>query len=420
VGCGLGSPRGALKVAYFSPVPPERSGVADYSALLLPALRKRLDVTVVRRGARKPPRGTDIALYHVGNDPEAHGWIVDAMRRRSGLVALHDFVLHHLVAGLTLGRGDTEGYLNAMQRDAGVVGRLLAHGVVDHLLPPIWEERAEDFPLAGEILNRADGVICHSKFVEQLARAYGYEGPIWVIPMPAWPSVELSGRRAPKGRFPVVTCVGHLNHAKRIPQLLEAFRRVRQSLPDGLLVLGGSAAPGLRLDPDDLGDGVLRLEYQREHDLWQLLADSDMIVSLRWPTMGETSGMVIRSLSLGKPLVVSDVGWFSELPDSVAVKVPVDDYEIETIVAVLKLLADDEELRTRMGAAALEYVRSAHDLEHSADLYVAALEETAGGAAVRDAVFHDVAKAASEVGIGMNDSELAEVAARFREVSSGD
>jgi glycosyltransferase involved in cell wall biosynthesis len=408
-----------LKVAYFSPLPPERSGIADYSALLLPALQKRLDVSVVRRGAKKPPRGTDVALYHIGNNPDAHGWIVDALRRRSGLVVLHEFVLHHLVAGLTIGRGDSEGYLNAMHRDAGVIGRLLAHGVVDHLLPPIWEERAQDFPLAGEILNRAGGLICHSKYVEQRARAYGYEGPIWVIPMPAWRSVELGGRRVPEGRFPIVTCVGHLNHAKRIPQLLEAFRRVRRRFPDALLVLGGSAAPGLRLDADDLGDGVLRLDHQHERDLWQLLTDSDVIVSLRWPTMGETSGMVVRALSLGKPLVVSDVGWFSELPDSIAAKVPVDEYEVEMLVAVLELLAADEMLRARMGAAALEYVRSTHDLERVADLYVAAVEEMGGGRAIRDAVLQDVAEAAREVGIGMNDPELTEVAARYREVGIG-
>lgn len=408
-----------MKVAYFSPFPPERSGIADYSALLLPALEKRLDVSVVRRGAKKPPRGTDVALYHIGNNPDAHGWIVDALRRRSGLVVLHEFVLHHLVAGLTIGRGDGEGYLNAMHHDAGVIGRLLAHGVVDHLLPPIWEERAQDFPLAGEILNQADGLICHSKYVEQRARAYGYDGPIWVIPMPAWPSVELGGRRLPEGRFPIVTCVGHLNHAKRIPQLLEACRRVRRRFPDALLVLGGSAAPGLRLDADALGDGVLRLDYQHERDLWQLLADSDVIVSLRWPTMGETSGMVVRALSLGKPLVVSDDGWFSELPDSIAAKVAVDEYEVEMLVAVLELLAADEMLRARMGAAALEYVRSTHDLERVADLYVAAVEEMGGGRAIQDAVLQDVAEAAQEVGIGMNDPELTEVAARYREVGIG-
>ena len=70
-----------MKVAYFSPFPPERSGIADYSALLVPALRERVDLTVVRRGAKKPPRGTDLAVYHIGNNPEVHGWILDALRR---------------------------------------------------------------------------------------------------------------------------------------------------------------------------------------------------------------------------------------------------------------------------------------------------------------------------------------------------
>ena len=159
-----------MKVAYYSPFPPERSGIADYSALLLPALQQRLDVSAVRRGAKRPPRGTDVSLYHVGNNPDAHTWIVDALRRRPGVVVLHDFVLHHLVAGMTLGRGDADGYLDAMHRDAGTVGRLLAHGVVDKLLPPIWEERAQDFPLASVVLDRADALICHSRYVEGLAR----------------------------------------------------------------------------------------------------------------------------------------------------------------------------------------------------------------------------------------------------------
>jgi glycosyltransferase involved in cell wall biosynthesis len=263
-------------------------------------------------------------------------------------------------------------------------------------------------------------VICHSKYVERRAREYGYVGPIWVIPMPAWPSIQLGRRLAPEGRSPIIACFGYLNAAKRVPQLLEAFGHVHRRFPDALLVLTGSVAPDLALDAEGLGDGVLLLDHQDENSLWQLLADCDLAVSLRWPTMGETSGMAIRALSLGKPLVVSDVGWFSELPDSVAAKVRVDEFEIETLAAVLELLARDDELRARMSAAASEYVRTAHDLDHIADLYVAVIEETAGGKAVRDAVFHDVAKAAHEVGIGMNDPELSEIAAKAREVGLGD
>ena len=408
-----------MKVAYFSPLPPERSGIADYSALLLPALEERVEVSVASRGTKRVPRGTDVALYHLGNNPEAHGWIYDVLRRHRGVVVLHDFVLHHLVAGVTLGRGDSDGYLDAMQRDAGVVGRLLAHGVVDELLPPLWEGRAQDFPLVGAILDLADGVICHSNYVELKAREHGYSGPVWVIPMPAWPSVEAGPSPIPEGRSPVIGCFGHLNAAKRVPQVLEAFQRLRRRFPAALLVLAGSMAPRFELEHQTLEEGVLRLEYQEEDQLWRLLAHCDVSVNLRWPTMGETSGMVIRALSLGVPLVVSDAGSFSELPDSVAAKVPVDELEVETLTAVLERLAEDEGLRERMSAAAREYAVREHGLENVADLYAAALQDYVGGPAVRDGVLGEVAREANEVGIESIDPEVAEVAARARELGLG-
>ncbi len=149
-----------MKVALFSPMPPERSGIADYSALLLPGaagpLRGRRRPAAA---AKKPPRGTDLCVYHIGNNPDAHGWIVDALRRTPGVVVLHDFVLHHLVAGLTIGRRDGHGYLDAMEREGGVVGRLLGHAVLDKRIPPLWENRPQDFHLAGEVLDLATGLI---------------------------------------------------------------------------------------------------------------------------------------------------------------------------------------------------------------------------------------------------------------------
>ena len=71
-----------MRVAYYSPLPPQRSGIADYSALLLPALQRRVDV-VLARPNRSPPRA-DVALYQLGNDPEWHGWIFRALRSRPG------------------------------------------------------------------------------------------------------------------------------------------------------------------------------------------------------------------------------------------------------------------------------------------------------------------------------------------------
>jgi glycosyltransferase involved in cell wall biosynthesis len=411
-----------VNVAYFSPLPPERTGVADYSALLLPALQARVDVTVVKRGRKRAPRGTDCALYHVGNNPDAHSWIVDALRRRPGVVVLHDFVVHHLVAGMTIGRRDGHGYLDTMEREHGVVGRLLAHGVLDKRIAPLWESRPEDFPLAWFVLEHATGVIVHSHAVRDLVRAAGYEGPVWVVPHPAWPVPAVEPARVAPG--PVLGCFGVVNASKRIPELLRAFAGVREEHPEATLLLAGPTSPGFDLDRrlQRLGldeRGLAREGWVDEKRLWELMAGVDVSVNLRHPTMGETSGIAVRSLSLGKPLVVSDVGWFSELPDAAALKVPVDAHEVETLTAALELLVSREDVRAQMGTAAAETATRRHDVGRVAELYAAALEEAAGGARVGDAVLREVSEAAADVGISPEDAEAGEIAGRLAEVELG-
>jgi glycosyltransferase involved in cell wall biosynthesis len=411
-----------VTLAYFSPMPPERSGIADYSALLLPALRERIDLTVVRRGRKRAPRGSELALYHVGNNPDAHAWIVDALRKRPGVVVLHDFVLHHLVAGMTVGRRDGHGYLDLMERENGVVGRLLAHGVLDKRIPPLWESRPADFPLATFVLEHATGLIVHSRYVRDQARAAGYAGPMSVVPHPAWPVPLLADAvRSPQ---PVIGCFGVVNASKRIPELLQAMATVTRSHPDVRLLLVGPTSPGFDLDRriQRLGlseAGLVREAWVDEARLWELMASCDVLVNLRHPTMGETSGSVIRGLSLGKPLVVSDVGWFSELPDEVALKVPPDDEEVATLTAALELLVTRPDVREAMGASGAGLARREHSVETVADGYVAALEQAVGGAKVDDAVLREVSEAAADVGISGDSAEAREIARRLAEVELG-
>jgi glycosyltransferase involved in cell wall biosynthesis len=398
-----------VRVAYYSPLPESRSGIADYSALLLPALRERIGEVVVAEPGRRAPQA-DVAVYHVGNDPAAHGWIVDALRKRPGVVVLHEYVLHHLIAGITIGRGHGREYLDAMERELGVVGRLLGYGVLDNLLPLLWETQPERFPLAGTILERATSLVVHSRFVEERAREARYGGPIRRIPHPAWPIGTVEPAADVAGE-PLIGCFGNLNMNKRIPQLLEAFASVRRRFPGARLLLVGASAERFdlarRLERLGVGEGVIREEYVAEERMWSLMAACDVLVNLRFPTMGETSGSVIRGLSLGKAMIVSDVGWFAELPDDVALKVPVDEYEVPTLAAALELATDRRE---ELGARALEYVRAEHDLGRAADAYTAVLEDAAGGAAVSDAVLRELARAAAEVGAD-DPRELARLAA---------
>ena len=408
-----------MKVAYFSPFPPERSGISDYSALLLPALRERSDVEAVDRGHKKPPRGPDLCVYHVGNNPDVHGWIVDALKRTPGVVVLHDFVLHHLIAGLTLARKDVAGYLNAMEREAGLPGRLLALGVVDGCVPPLWSTRPEDFALAGDVLDlaREHGLIVHSEHVRERVLATGFDGSIWRIPMPVWPAPPTTP--AAVDGDPVIGSFGFLNANKRIPQLLEAFATLRARHPRARLLLVGPEAPGLELERRvaslGLEDAVERHGYVDEAQFWSLLAACDVAVSLRWPTMGETSAGAIRVLSLAKPLIVSDVDAFRELPDDVVLKVAPDEREVETLTAALLAFAEDPARRESFSQAARAYAEREHELGRVADLYVAALEEAAGGPAVREALLREVAARAAEVELDDPDR----VAAALREDGLG-
>jgi glycosyltransferase involved in cell wall biosynthesis len=387
-----------VRVAYYSPLPPSHSGIADYSTLLLPALRERIEDIVLAQPGKRAPRA-DVYLYHIGNSPDDHGWIVDALRKRPGVVVLHEVVLHHLISGITLGRGNGRAYLDAMERDAGVGGRLIGYGVLDNLLPRIWETQPERFPLTGTILDLATGLIVHSRYVEAGARRARYAGPLWRVPHPAWPQRTIEPEPG-FGADPLIGCFGHLNMNKRIPALLEAYALLRTRRPGAQLLLVGAATERFDLDRRverlGLGDGLIREQRVSEERFERLMAACDVLVNLRSPTMGETSGAVIRGLALGKPMLVSNVGWFSELPDEAVLKIPLDAYEVQTIAAALELAAAHAD---ELGAAARAYVAGEHDLGRTADLYTAALEEAAGGEAASAAVLIRIAEAAAEIGV---------------------
>jgi hypothetical protein len=178
---------------------------------------------VLAEPGKRPPHA-DVALYHVGNDPDAHGWIVDALYERPGVVVLHEVVLHHLIAGDHDRPRQRPRLPRCDGARAGRARRLLGLGVLDNLLPLLWETQPERFPLVGTILDHAQGLIVHSDYVARHARAAGYSGRLWHIPHPAWPTHDVEPAADVSGD-PLIGCFGFLNMNKRIPQLLQRSRR---------------------------------------------------------------------------------------------------------------------------------------------------------------------------------------------------
>ncbi|MDE3165957.1 MAG: hypothetical protein KGN36_09135, partial [Acidobacteriota bacterium] len=118
-----------MRVALFSPMPPARSGIADYSEALAAAMQRRAEVEIF--SAARPdfdPAGFDAAVYQVGNNGY-HGFVYETALRHPGVVVMHESNLHHLIADLTIKRGDWDAYVSECEFEGGAAAREFAEKV---------------------------------------------------------------------------------------------------------------------------------------------------------------------------------------------------------------------------------------------------------------------------------------------------
>ncbi len=372
----------AIKVAYFSPLPPARSGIADYSAALLDELKKLVDVEVF---ASKPrsfnPNDFDIALYQVGNNVY-HDFCYEAALDHPGVVVVHEANLHHLIADITIKRGDWDAYLRAVEQEGSVEDLAYAGRVRKLEVGPDYE----GVPMLRQLLSRSRAAIVHSGCVEAELRTAGFSGAVARIPHGAWiPDANRLDFRERLGldeTTPLIGIFGFLKPYKRIAESLRAFRRLVRVHPAAKMILVGDPHPELQLESLirslDLGLHVRVLGFRPIEEFVGYLAACDIVLNLRYPTVGENSGTLMRALGLGKAVVVSEVGSFSELPETICLKAPVDASEEDHLFEYLNLLVSRPEVRKALGARAREWVECECTWPKVARRYAEFLERIAG------------------------------------------
>ncbi|HEX5226959.1 MAG TPA: glycosyltransferase [Bryobacteraceae bacterium] len=381
----------AIKVAYFSPLPPARSGIADYSVALLEELKKLADVDVFSsKPASFNARDYDIVLYQVGNN-DYHDFCYETALKHPGVVVVHEANLHHLITAMTIKRGDWDAYMRAIEQEG--TEQDIAHATRARSL-----EVGPDYdgvPMLRQLLSRSKGAIVHSGCVETELRAAGFEGAVARIPHGAWiPDANRLDFRARLGvdeATPLIGIFGYLKPYKRIAESLRAFRRLVRVQPTAKMILVGEPHPELQLDALirslDLGMHVRVLGFRPIDEFVGYLAACDIVLNLRYPTVGENSGTLMRALGLGKAVIVSEVGSFSELPETICLKAPVDASEEDHLFEYLNLLVSRPYLREALGARARQWVETECTWPQVARRYADFLERVArnGSAPVADA-----------------------------------
>src|SRR5450432_4325786 len=195
-------------------------------------------------------------------------------------------------------------------------------------------------------------------------RAAEFTGPVAVIPHGAWiPAGDRTAYRYKLGLdeiTPLVGIFGFLKPYKRIAESLRAFRRLVRLVPNARMILVGEQHPEFPVEPMirslGLSANVRVLGFAPIEDFVGYLGACDIVLNLHFPTVGESSGTLLRSLGLGKAVLVSDVGSFAEYPDEICLKVPVDATEEDTLFEYLNLLTTRPDLRKALGQRARDWV----------------------------------------------------------------
>lgn len=389
------------KLAYVSPLPTAKSGIADYSAELIPELAKYYDVHLFIKDDVHEVRFDgvpetypleklsqllstwqefDRVLYHFGNS-DHHDSYFEALRTTSGVVVLHDFYLGNILQHKEHTGQEPGAWVKAIHFSHGLQGVL-----------KLQEEKSVwQFPASLQVIEDAKHIILHSPSTLKLAEEWF--GPsaaekcslIPLLRIPVWKSAQTrEGSRQSLGieADELVVCTfGHVALTKMSQVIFNAWIRSKLATNKVCrLVFVGQNETGdygsklaksikaSKLKNVSVTGWLRRDEYKK----W--LAAADVAVQLRSHSRGETSAAVLDCMNYDLPVIANAVGSMADLPKDCLVMLKENFSEAELIKA-LETLHELPEQRAKLGGKASRHVHNDHNPAGCAKRYFDQIEK---------------------------------------------
>jgi glycosyltransferase involved in cell wall biosynthesis len=393
----------ALRLAFFSPVPPVPSGICDYLVDLLPCLPERWSIDlfidegivpaeepVAGRAHCYPHRGWrqrhtahpyDLNVYQVGNN-RAHAYTLPYVLDHPGLLVLHDAVVHPSRALQAVESGDMAAYREAAQRCRPDVGPALGHMIAGGLASP---ELFFRFPLSEDLVRASLLTGVHGVGLVDWMKAMVPDAEIcslthWRSVPQARPEVVSSWKKRLLGdrEAVVVGCFGNIDAGRRLDRVLQAVADLYPAVRCELVVVGEvdpSLALPERAAAAGIGDKVHWLGRVSLEDFGALIRIVDFAVNLRFPPARASSGVLHQLLDAGVPSIISDLVHWTEYPASAVQRVPPgpDDTELAILRDSMRRWATCPETRENAARAARLWAQEHLGPEHVATSYARAV-----------------------------------------------
>jgi glycosyltransferase involved in cell wall biosynthesis len=355
-------------VGYHAPQPGSHSGVADYAETLRTALHRlgRVERDVSR---------ADIHLYHLGNN-RLHEEVYSRAIATPGVVVLHDAVLHHFLLS-SLSR---EQYISEWVYNYGEWRRDLGEELWQESARASIDPRYFQFPMLRRIIERSMVVIVHNPGASRILSSQGAP-QIRIIPhfcqddeFPATADVVQFRERLGIGQgIRLFGMFGYLREPKRVLSCIRAFRRLHAIRPQTALLLSGEVVSKdlervLQIEAGCSGSGtggaaIYRLGRLSESDFRIAGAAVDCCLNLRYPGVGETSGIAVRMMGLAKPVIVTDNAENSDFPPAAVLRVSPGVAESEELFHHMLLVTEFPGVAREIGTEARLHIRKSHTLD---------------------------------------------------------
>ncbi len=394
-----------MRLAFFSPVNPQKSGISDYSEELLPWLAREADIDLFLEERITPSTPAiadnfswypftqfeqqyaqapyDMCLYQMGNNTACHRYMDAFIQRYPGIITLHDYMIHHLYAEVFTEEKRYDEYEAAMVSYYGELGKQLADTFRQGIR---CDYVYYQFPFYQRVVNPGRGTIVHASYVKTKLLEYNPNYQVEMIPMGVIPP-DLSHYNIPnlrdKHHIPrssfILASFGFIIEGKRIRELLQAFSAFVDDVPDALCLLVGKEAPDFNvralIHELQLNDNIIITGYTPYAEFLEYIVLTDVCVNLRYPTVRSTSANILKIMGFAKPVLMSDLCEYLDIPENCCVKIPLNETEECALLKVFHLLYNDPEQRNALGQKARNFVEKYHSMQQAADKYMAFCEK---------------------------------------------
>ena len=326
-------------------------------------------VSVRHYDLHRPPwreiNQADATFYQIGNDPRYHHAIWHMSQQHPGIVILHDLMMQHFFSGLVFhDRGmSRREYLELVERYHGIKGRVLAEAHVQGLLAT--EELAQRCPLTEAATQNALAVIVHSD-----AAFSALPEDASVVHLPLCVGMDLPTLAPRLATEPYrIAVFGFLGPNRKLPLLLRALATFPERDRFRLDIFGtmdGQEKMHQLVCRLGLSETVTLHGFASASELDVALRETDLVVNLRDPSMGEASGSQLHLWQYALPSLVTRRAWYATLPeDTVAFVRP--EHEVEDIQRHLTEFLANPETYRELGRNGRRHVTENHSIESYAN-----------------------------------------------------